>query len=831
MTADNIRKAEALTRIGLAVFPVLVTPDPDNPYKTRKRPAIPAAHEQGDPCKGECGKLGHGFYDATLDPFYAHDLFAKYPTAEVGVYMGKSGLVAADFDMKRTPEGEILVDGYENFLGEWLDLPETYNFDSISGAGGKQYIYTAPEDVHLARKSDYRKIAGLDRQAGDSYSVWAGDVPESRDVFAPAPEWLLDVSEVRSAAAFQGAVQDWYATLQPGEPNLPVRKAMDDARALYAEKGDDLSHSDIVELQHRAVRLGAEQNSGVIELLALLEELTLSRTGAHSRNPEEYAHEFAEALASGIQKHGGAIDLWPLIPKYNISDLPSSVPTGLVTGEPGDKTAFSALLRSLIDVSSDDYYVTSVLWNSARTSNIAREWGLEFVYKRVTDARLVPEPIRENASLPDRSEIVPEKEGKKVAGGFLTSEERKQVAGAYTFVNAYLEASGKKGFSVPEYDVPAAWTALSMAVGTNAIISYNGLGVNLWFIEMGNTGTGKSQSQKFLKGVLDITLREGDGYYNLGASSSPAAIHEELLSRDGKSSMVHHDEAASFFSDLHNTEWMKTLEHHFSKFYDGEVEPSNKIRLPAELRGKFARTSFNLNMSATPDKLLSLVTTGMFESGFLSRVNWTWAPDRPATDDRFDIRPSEVDVTTRTHPAVYDLVSDLTSIRGVIPPGTIVGATDEAWVRLSQAALKFDEASRGLEMYDVIRGPLTRHMETMVKCAALLALYRGDTDFTLSDALVAISYAEGWYNAMIRVVSETSESDFSRDCLEIERYIRAEGGKVSEAKFNHRFRKMIRKSPRELDDRIDHLIRSGRVNRMSDKDNGNRIMFELNGGY
>lgn len=133
-------------------------------------------------------------------------------------------------------------------------------------------------------------------------------------------------------------------------------------------------------------------------------------------------------------------------------------------------------------------------------------------------------------------------------------------------------------------------------------------------------------------------------------------------------------------------------------------------------------------------------------------------------------------------------------------------------------------------MYEVIRGPLTRHMETMVKCAALLALYRGDTDFTLTDALVAISHAENWYEAMIRVVSETSESDFSRDCLEIERYIRAEGGKVSEVKINHRFRSLIRRSPRELDDRFDHLIRSGRINRFADKDNGSRVMYELNGG-
>ena len=32
-----------------------------------KVPLVKSAHGKGDTCRGECGKLGHGLYDATCD--------------------------------------------------------------------------------------------------------------------------------------------------------------------------------------------------------------------------------------------------------------------------------------------------------------------------------------------------------------------------------------------------------------------------------------------------------------------------------------------------------------------------------------------------------------------------------------------------------------------------------------------------------------------------------------------------------------------------------------------------------------------------------------------
>lgn len=816
-TAENILRAKALASLGVWTFPVYVTQDPENPYKTAKKPGTP-----------------NGFYDATNDPFLLEDLFERHGKAEVGVWMEPSGLVAADIDVKRSPEGEILVDGFEEFDKAWLDLPSTHAFDSISGAGGKQFIYLAPEGVKLGPDSNYRGIKGVDRRGGGSYSVWNGPVPKSRDSFKPAPEWLLDEKTVRSADKFEGDVREWYESLEPGEPSVIVRAAMDRAREAFEKGGNDYSHSDLVERQYEAVRLGSEGHPGVPQLLSVIEELFHAREGSHSRGEEDWDYEFQEALSSGIQKHGGATELRKSLPVYSLNVVPTSVPDRLLTGAPGNKDTFRELLAELIKSTDDDALVTSVLWNSPRTKDISREWGLIFVSERVKSAREKPEPVRENPTIPERAptpsdvNVTSTSSDVNVTSGFLTTGEQAVVSRTHTFIDKYLAATASKGFTNTAYAIPAAWTALSMAFGLKAVIPKGvNLGVNLWFMPLGESGTGKSSESAFLKHVLDHLLKDGEGYYNLGAMSSPEGILLELLTRDGKPSMIFQDEASSFFQALRDKDWVKALEYDLSNYYMGDVPPSNKISLK-ELRGKSAETSFNIFMIATPDRLLKLINTDMFATGFMARYNWMWAAPPVETDDKYLATRSENDTEKNAPSVTFALSGDLAHASSLLTSRVAVWGTDEAVARLSKAHKAFDKAAKPHEKYDALEPAITRlGRETIWKCAALLALYRGETIFTLNDALVAIHYATGWYENLSRVVEATSESDFSADVSEIEAYIKGQGGTVTSAKLLHRFRNMIRNSPRELDDRVNFLVQSGRVlNNRGD----NKVSYTINGG-
>lgn len=99
---------------GMHVFPIGVR---------SKVPLFPAAHPRDSPerarCKGECGRLGHGLYDATTDLDTIRDWWAANPRANIGL---RTGLL---FDV-------IDVDGPTGY-SSYLDLRDAGELPPIIG--------------------------------------------------------------------------------------------------------------------------------------------------------------------------------------------------------------------------------------------------------------------------------------------------------------------------------------------------------------------------------------------------------------------------------------------------------------------------------------------------------------------------------------------------------------------------------------------------------------------------------------------------------------------------------------------------------------------------
>jgi hypothetical protein len=78
-----------------------------------KLPAIKSAHPEDDPmrgrCHGECGREGHGVYDATTDVDQIKAWGKLNPTGNVALACGASGLIVLDVDPRNNGDENIRV--------------------------------------------------------------------------------------------------------------------------------------------------------------------------------------------------------------------------------------------------------------------------------------------------------------------------------------------------------------------------------------------------------------------------------------------------------------------------------------------------------------------------------------------------------------------------------------------------------------------------------------------------------------------------------------------------------------------------------------------------
>ena len=780
----TIVKALALAELGIHVFPVNTAGD-------TKVPLTPRGH-----------------LDATTDPDRITAWWDEFPEASPGVAAGPSGLVLLDVDAKNGK------DGWQSLMEAWVDIPDTLNYDTPTG--GVHYVYESDRD-DLNGVANYRKMDGVDRRAGSSFFVWWGDVPDGRDVFTQAPEWLLDPARRRTERAFEGDTADWFESLTPGEPNVLVRRAMERVT-------EDMSHSEMVERQYEAVRLGAEGNPGVPQLLDAIQDAWLNRPPENHTTPEsQWQYKFFEALDSGIAKYGELIGLVKSLPEFTPGMIPPGVSDSLIYGSPANKQVWNRAMRELITAESDDLIVVSILWSAPRPRDLSREWGLSFVMDRVTTER---ERMEAPDDVPVAAEPVEPGEGVQL----LNEEEREAVARTQTFTDLYLAAGMRPGVANPTMCRASAWNVLSLAFAFKGFIPVSQtdkLGLNLWIVSPSYPGTGKTRSVKFEDEILNA-LYEGDNTdqpYQLGDQVSPAGLHEALLMRNRQGTYMNSDEASGFISRVENVEFMRGLKDDLAKYYDGYVPAATK-KNAKHLKGESALTHFNMHLHATPERFWEIVTREMFLSGFLARVNWSIGelPDRDLSKVSLTQVEDVPDDIGQLHPNVAEIVTDLGLLRLARGASTPVLTSSEALDRMTTALRTMLGAVIGTPHEDMLEPAVTRlGFETIRKCATLNALWRGPNRVEHIDALVAIHAAQEWFDNLFTVAEQVSDSLFEKSCAEIEAFIRSKGGATRTQIFS-RFKGTVQRTSREIDERLDMLRESGRIYRT---ERGGAVAYEV----
>ncbi|MBM4392383.1 MAG: bifunctional DNA primase/polymerase [Deltaproteobacteria bacterium] len=179
---------------GWPVFPLL---------PGEKRPLVKSAHPPGTACKGECGLLGHGLYDATTSEATIRAWWGDdgEPAANIGLRAGIRWWVL-DIDAKQPPGG---VSGLEMVaLLESMHGPLPPTLCVRTPGGGEHRYFRLPADRAIGNRAKIKTPDGrptsLDVRGNGGYVVAEPSsvggkayALASRGSIAEAPAWLLDV--------------------------------------------------------------------------------------------------------------------------------------------------------------------------------------------------------------------------------------------------------------------------------------------------------------------------------------------------------------------------------------------------------------------------------------------------------------------------------------------------------------------------------------------------------------------------------------------------------------------------------------------------------------
>ncbi|MET7696308.1 bifunctional DNA primase/polymerase [Streptomyces sp. NPDC005485] len=192
--ATTLALAHALSAAerGLAVIPLSRTKLPAlrSPHRDYAAPSplpAPPFEQVGSPpppCHGECGRFGHGVYDASTNPRRIRELFAAAPWATgYGIACGlpPHHLIGIDLDTKSDTDSSAAL--RELALRHLFTIPATVVV--LTPSGGRHVWLSGPPEV-VVPNSAGRLAPGIDIRGAGGYLVGPGSRTE-HGVYGTAP--------------------------------------------------------------------------------------------------------------------------------------------------------------------------------------------------------------------------------------------------------------------------------------------------------------------------------------------------------------------------------------------------------------------------------------------------------------------------------------------------------------------------------------------------------------------------------------------------------------------------------------------------------------------
>jgi hypothetical protein len=398
---------------------------------------------------------------------------------------------------------------------------------------------------------------------------------------------------------------------------------------------------------------------------------------------------------------------------------------------------------------------------------------------------------------------------------FLTEDEQYVVDSRRTFIDDYMDWAKSKTDAAYQYHIASAFTVLSSSFSDigYAIPKYGKMGLNLWFMVLGETTlTRKSTSRNLMLRMIREFEKYSGYQIDIGSDATPEGVTSILAERDGKTSLLHRDEVQGMFKDFINKTYMASAAERFTELYDGHVPVvirSGKGKSQTER----ATTNFVMFLMGITSKVADVLTTEYFRSGFLARFLYVTAETPDRSKELEDIQQAdEYEIVVR------DAVMD-TLVKGIYnavvfwqkkgqPNPRPIRLSDSALERFNQFKWEMGNWADSHPERDSIEPSRQRLALSVWTCAILLAMHEQKEQVELRHMLTAIYYSQDWFKNLIKMASAISASEWQRDVDKLEALVVDRGGKI---RYEEAYRKFSNKRKREFDEMVQALHSQARV--------------------
>jgi hypothetical protein len=469
--------------------------------------------------------------------------------------------------------------------------------------------------------------------------------------------------------------------------------------------------------------------------------------------------------------------------------------------------------------------VLSLAWHAP----VSRKWkedprNLRGLISEALKAQLETEGQVYNPHLGDSDEDEEETVALQEWPSLLSEDERDSIRGDNNFLRRYDEFNRVKlgRFYNGPYVRMHAWQLLSAAFSTVGFIPRgNGPeGLNLFSMIVGDSGSGKTSALRVYNNCMDEVFVEDKGWH-IGSNASPNALHEKLLERDKKFSVLKADEAHGWFRQVNTQQWADGIYEALAGYYDGDVPPILRTG-NRELSGKSAKCHFNMHLQGTMDGELSLstvLTRSMFLSGFLARFIWTIGDKSEMSRESMEETQSNADYVRLGYEPIArqwaaEFADTKTKLRAKHKRSSIALMMDQdALVRMSAVKWQITELYKNDRNWEILQPSIMRLGPNIRRAASLLALEEGEDTVSLRHTLLAIEAAEEWVNALAIMADRISDSEWKRAVEEVYSFISLKDRVSTEAVY----RRFDSRETKLLYAQVEALKAQGRVKETLEK--------------